>query len=126
MVDDLRSAATVVEALGLVKIVARRRPAAVDPVVDDVLAVFRALAATDVDAGETVTDPMGHEVHLGDGDLSRRVVLGVVFELAKAEPDAIRPDAPLVAELVEARADGWQTALDVLVELGAVDESVTR
>lgn len=71
------------------------------------------------------TDPVGREVHLGDGDLSRRVVLDVVFELAKADPDAIRPEAPLVAELVEARAAGWQTALDVLVELGAVDESLT-
>lgn len=122
--DHVRSEATVVEALVLVTVLARRRPAAVDPVVDDVLEVFRELAATDVDGGEAVTDPAGREAQLGDADRSRRVVLDVVFELAKTNPGVIRPEVPLVAELVEARVDGWQTALDVLVELDAVDEAL--
>ena len=104
-------------ALAVLQTIAKRDAAGLAPVVDDVRGVFRTLATVDIDAGESVTDPAGRRVQLTEGDPSRRLVLSVLFELAKHDPTWILAVQPHLTELVEANVDGWQTALDILREL---------
>lgn len=104
-------------ALAVLQTIAKRDAAGLAPVVDDVRGVFRTLATVDIDAGESVTDPAGRRVQLTEGDPSRRLVLSVLFELAKHDPTWILAVQPHLTELVEANVDGWQTALDILQEL---------
>jgi len=112
-------------ALTVLETVAKHRPTALTPVIPDILELFRELVTTNSDTGEPTTDPMGQRVQLTSGDPSYRRTLGILFELAKHDPDAIRPVEPLLAELVETRADSWQTALNIIIELAEKQDYVS-
>lgn len=96
---------TRVGALAVLERIAEWNPGALAPVSDAVIAVGRDVDVETIDAGETVTDPLGNRVRLTDDDPTVRLLLAVLSAMAEHDPALVHPIQSELVAVAEAEID---------------------